>query len=93
MLCTPFLLDYDLVCLAIPLAWIVAQVPRTGWFGWEKIVLLAAYLLPLVARPLGSVSGVGVAPVIVGALLWVCLRRIAAGASVASLPRESCHAY
>jgi hypothetical protein len=92
VLCTPFLLDYDLVCLAIPLAWIVAQVPRTGWFGWEKIVLLAAYLLPLVARPLGSVSGVGVAPVIVGSLLWICLRRVAAGASVVSLPPESCHA-
>jgi len=80
LLCTPFLLDYDLVCLAIPLAWIAAQVPRTGWFGWEKIVLLAAYLLPLVARLLGWITGIGITPIVMAALLWITLRRVAAEA-------------
>lgn len=92
MLCTPFLLDYDLVCLALPLAWITSQAQRTGWFAWEKIVLLAAYLLPLAARPLALASGVAIAPLIIAALLWVSLRRVAAGASVASLRPESRHA-
>ncbi|MDQ2804128.1 MAG: DUF2029 domain-containing protein, partial [Pseudomonadota bacterium] len=47
MLCTPFLLDYDLVCLSLPLAWVAAEARRTGWRPWEKIVVLAAYVLPL----------------------------------------------
>jgi len=75
MLCTPFLLDYDLVCLALPLAWMMAQAQRTGWFGWEKTVLLAAYLLPLVARPMAMVSGIAIAPAVVAALLAAAMRR------------------
>jgi alpha-1,2-mannosyltransferase len=92
MLCTPFLLDYDFVCLAIPLAWVTAEAQRMGWRSWEKTVLLASYLLPLVARPLAMTTGIGIAPVVIGMLLAVTLRR-AVRISAVSPPLESYHVY
>ena len=80
--CTPFLLDYDLVCLALPIAWVAAEAQRTGWRPWEKGVLLAAYALPLASRPLAVLGGVPIAPVVLAALLLVVARR-------ASQPRPS----
>jgi alpha-1,2-mannosyltransferase len=75
LMCTPFLLDYDLVCLSLPLAWVVAEAQRTGWYPWEKITLLLAYGLPLFARSLATGLGVPLAPCVLGALLLVVIRR------------------
>ncbi len=36
MLCTPYLLDYDLVCLAVPTAWLAGEAGRNGWRPWER---------------------------------------------------------
>jgi hypothetical protein len=77
-LCTPFLLDYDLVCLALPIAFVAAEAQRTGWQPWEKIVLLAAYILPLAARPVAMGTGVPVAPLVILSLLLVVARRATA---------------
>ena len=74
MCCTPFLLDYDLVCLVLPIAWVTAQAQRNGWQSWEKVVLLAAYTLPLFSRSL-AMAGLPVAPVVLAALLLVIARR------------------
>ena len=41
LLASPFLLDYDLMLLAIPLAWLTAQGLRTGFLPWEKLLLAA----------------------------------------------------
>jgi hypothetical protein len=75
LLCTPFLLDYDLVCLALPLAWLMAEAQRGGWRPWERIVLLVAYMLPVVSRPLAMATFLPVAPVAMAALLAVAARR------------------
>ena len=80
--CTPFLLDYDLVCLILPIAWVTAEAQRNGWQSWEKVVLLAAYTLPLFSRVL-AMTGVPIAPVVLAALLLVVARR-------ASQPQVSC---
>jgi alpha-1,2-mannosyltransferase len=77
LLCTPFLLDYDLVCLALPIAWIVAEALRTEWQPWEKIVVLAAYTLPLMSRSVVILTGVPIAPIILVALLLIVARRAA----------------
>jgi hypothetical protein len=76
LLCTPYLLDYDLVCLAPVIAWVAAEAQLSGWRPWEKTALLAAYLLPLVARPLALDLGVPVAPLVMIALLAVVARRV-----------------
>ncbi len=83
LLCTPFVLDYDLTCLAVPVAWVARAASRTGWLAWEKIVLLAAYALPLVARPMAMATSLSPAPFVIAALLLVAARRIRGGAGTA----------
>ena len=51
-LVTPFLLDYDLLLLAVPLAWVAAQAERGAYLPWEKLILAANFVLPLAARSL-----------------------------------------
>ena len=50
LLASPFLLDYDLTLLAIPLAWIAREGLRSGFAPGEKSVLAFAYVLPLFSR-------------------------------------------
>lgn len=76
LLCTPFVLDYDLTCLLVPVAWVMADAQRTGWQPWEKFVLLAAYVLPLVSRPLAE-AGLPTATAVMGGMLLVVARRAA----------------
>jgi hypothetical protein len=79
LMCTPFVLDYDLVCLSLPLAWVVAEAQRTGWYPWEKITLLLAFGLPLFSRTVAMGLGLPLAPCILGAFLLVVIRRAHAG--------------
>jgi hypothetical protein len=74
-LATPFLLDYDLMLLAVPLAWVAATADRSGFLPWEKLVLAAAFMLPMVARPVAITAGMPLAPLVVAALLAVTVRR------------------
>jgi hypothetical protein len=80
LVATPWSLDYDLVVLAGPLAWAAGEALRGGWLPWEKITLLAAYLLPLLSRNVAADTGVDPAPMILLALLLVVARRAAATA-------------
>jgi hypothetical protein len=74
-LATPFLLDYDLMVLAVPLAWMATPIAQGGCRPWEKLVTAAAFVLPLLARPLAVQAGVPVAPLVVAGLLVVVVRR------------------
>jgi len=76
LLATPFLLDYDLVLLAIPLAWLFAEGRRTGFAPYEKITMLAAYVLPLVSRALGKGLCLPLAPLVIAALFAIVARRM-----------------
>lgn len=75
-LATPFVLDYDLMILALPIAWLAVEGMRTGFLSCERIVLLAAWMLPLFSRLAGTGLGVSPGPFVLGALLFVLLRRI-----------------
>jgi alpha-1,2-mannosyltransferase len=74
-LATPFLLDYDLMLLSLPLAWVAATADRSGFLPWEKLVLAAGFMLPMVARPVAMTAGMPLAPLVVAALLAVTVRR------------------
>ena len=71
----PYLLDYDLVLAAVPLAWMLAQGQASGFRPWEKAALLVAYVLPLVSRITAMQAGVPIAPLALAALLAVTARR------------------
>ena len=90
VLASPFLLDYDLTLLAIPLAWVFAEARRTGFHPWEKLVLTSAFVLPLVSRMIAGLVGVPLGPVVVAALLLVVVRR---GTSAGSIPGTSHAAF
>ena len=83
-LCTPYVMDYDLICLAIPLAWLAGACAR-GARPWEVAILAVAYPYPLVARLL-ALSGVPVSPLVVAGLLWAVLARSRADANVPGSP-------
>ena len=76
LLVTPYVLDYDLMLLALPLAWLSVEGVRTQFLNWEKIALLTAWLLPLISRGIGT-TGVPIAPVVLLLLLCVIVRRAA----------------
>jgi hypothetical protein len=74
-LAPPYLLDYDLTLAAFPMAWLLAEGIKDGFRPWEKIALASAYLLPLVCRPAALGLGLPLAPLVLGALFLVVLRR------------------
>ena len=75
LLFTPFLYDYDLALLAVPLASVMALAVQTGWRPWEKLLLLALFLCPLFARAFGLLAGVAIGPPLVAGLLLILARR------------------
>ncbi|MGD1037506.1 MAG: glycosyltransferase family 87 protein [Roseiarcus sp.] len=80
LVASPFLLDYDLTLLAIPLAWTAREGLRAGFAPGEKSVLAFAYVLPLFSRTLGGALGLPVAPLTIAALFYFLLKRAAAPA-------------
>lgn len=78
-LATPFVLDYDLVLIAFPLAYVFACTKRDGFRSWERITLAAGFALAAFARPLAISVGVPLAPWIVLGLFMLIWRRVRAG--------------
>jgi alpha-1,2-mannosyltransferase len=78
LLATPFLLDYDLTLAAFPLAWLFVEARRTGFRSYEKFVLGAVFILPLVSRAIAAGAGIPLAPLLLTALFALVLRRAAA---------------
>src|SRR5437868_7326886 len=52
MLLSPYIMDYDLVLLALPIAWLTIDGIRTGFLPWEKSILALAWIVPMFARTL-----------------------------------------
>ncbi len=73
---SPFLLDYDLMLLAMPLGWLVVSGRQSGFRDWEKTVALLAYVLPMFARPVASHLHLPLTPLVVLAVYAVVVRRV-----------------
>jgi len=65
LLATPFILDYDLTLLAIPIAWLARRALANEFLPGEKLVLALAYTLPLYARTFAGKAGVPAAPFLI----------------------------
>lgn len=76
VLVTPYAMDYDLAVIMVPLAWVARQAAAGGWRPWEKIVLVAAWLLPLYARMTVLLTGFQPAVFVLGVLLVLVWRRV-----------------
>jgi hypothetical protein len=82
LLASPFLLDYDLMLLALPLAWLAREQARGAARPWERTAMFAAFLLPLISRLVAARLGLALGPPVVFALLLVVARRALTGVSV-----------
>lgn len=77
LLMSPYMMDYDLVVLALPIAWLGMQGRRIGFMPWEKSLLVLAWLLPLFARSLAGIAKIPIASLVTFLLLVAIARRVA----------------
>jgi alpha-1,2-mannosyltransferase len=62
LLAIPYFYDYDLPLLGVGLAFWVRAAGGTRWLPWEKTLVFALWMLPLVARPFAQWTHVGLTP-------------------------------
>ncbi|MEE8444458.1 MAG: DUF2029 domain-containing protein, partial [Alphaproteobacteria bacterium] len=75
LLATPYFLDYDLMMLALPIAWLARDGLRTGFQPWEKSILAASFVLPLISRPIAEFTTVPLGVIVPLALFWAIVVR------------------
>ena len=75
-LATPYLFSYDLPFLIIPLCWLVREHRSAALGNWERPVLLALYLSPLVTRAMALPAGLNPMPLVLLALVALIWRRL-----------------
>ncbi len=75
VLATPYVLDYDLMLLAPAIAFLAVHGADRGFAPWEKTVLAALWLVPLVARTIAEATLVPLgAPLMLLAFILVMRR-------------------
>lgn len=80
LLCSPYLFDYDMVWLALPLLWLTQLGLRDGWRRGERELLVLAWLQPFFGPLLMQAVHLSTAPLLLTALLILTWRRLPAGA-------------
>jgi hypothetical protein len=75
MLATPYMFDYDMVVLALPLAWLAADGIARGWQQYEREILVAAWVAPLVAPNIAEATHLQLAPFVTIGLFILILQR------------------
>jgi len=75
MLATPYMFDYDMVVLALPIAFLAADGIARGWQQGERELLVAAWLAPLAAPVIAEATQLQLAPLVTLGLFAMILRR------------------
>jgi Glycosyltransferase family 87 len=75
LLATPYVLDYDLVVLAVAIAFFVRHGLRRGFRTFEISMLAAAWIVPLLSRGIAGVTGIPLGLLVLLGLYVVTLRR------------------
>lgn len=72
---SPYLYEYDLMVMAVPIGLLAWEGCRYGWLPWEREILVLAWLTPLLVTVSGAVFGLQIGTVCLLALYAVALRR------------------
>lgn len=72
---TPFVLDYDLLLIAVPIAYLFSRGQADGFAGWERITIAGAFVGGAFARPLAINVGVPIMPFLLIALFMLVWQR------------------
>jgi alpha-1,2-mannosyltransferase len=93
LMVTPYLLQYDLVLLALPTAWLAMEGFKKGFLPYEKAVLLAAWILPRISLPVTTMTKIPIAPIVIVVLMTAILRRSSRAESIDHQPEALHFAY
>jgi hypothetical protein len=83
-LATPYVLDYDLVVLAVAIVFLARHGPKHGFRDFEISLLAAAWLAPLLSRAIAGATGIPLGLMVLLALYGFILRRVALDDAVAN---------
>jgi alpha-1,2-mannosyltransferase len=75
LLVTPYFIDYDLVLLALPIAWLSWDATHSHFLPWEKSILFLAWLYPLFARILSLLASLPLTPLVLALVMFAIVRR------------------
>jgi hypothetical protein len=75
LLATPYVLDYDLVVLAIAIAYVARHGLSHGFRTFEVSLLAAAWMVPLLTRSIAGITGIPLGLLVLSALYAFTLRR------------------
>jgi hypothetical protein len=81
LLCSPYMLDYDLVAFGMALAFLAAHGMAHGFRRWEQTLLALAWFMPLVARELARLTYMPVGFLVLAAIFALVLLRVRDGES------------
>lgn len=74
-LASPYLFNYDLPLLILPLLWLVDTGLREGFRAWEKIALVALFFSPYATRAAALPLGINFMPLATILLVWLVWTR------------------
>jgi hypothetical protein len=75
LLATPYVLDYDLVVLAVAIAFFARHGFARGFRDYEISLCVAAWLVPLVSRSIAGATGIPLGLIVLLAFYGMVLRR------------------
>jgi Glycosyltransferase family 87 len=84
LLATPYVLDYDLVVLAVAIVFLARHELKHGFRDFEISLLAAAWLAPLLSRAIAGATGIPLGLMVLLALYGFILRRAALDDAVAN---------
>ena len=76
-LASPYLFNYDLPFLVLPILWLVREGLRQGFREWEKLLLVALWFAPYATRAAALPLGLNLMPLASALLVWLVWTRAA----------------
>ena len=73
--CSPFMLEYDLIILAVPMAWLLGEALHDGFRRGEIAALVAAYLAPALFKISAFDNALKLGVIAAAALLFAMVLR------------------
>ncbi len=89
LLATPYVLDYDLMVLAVAIAFFARHGLTHGFRDYEITVLAVAWVAPLIARSVAGLAGLPLGLIVLLALYALTLRRAALDLAQSAHRRKS----
>jgi hypothetical protein len=88
LLATPYVLDYDLVVLAVAIAFYARYGLQRGFHDYEISLLAAAWLVPLLSRGIAAVTGIPLGLIVLLTFYGFVLRRAVLDHAIANHDRQ-----